>query len=252
MNKSVKILYFLLLPLLLVAAWFVVTASGLIDTFFLPEPQKVFVVFADWVFSNEIYPDIFATIQRSLIGFFASVVIGVPLGLLIGRSKVLDLATRSTIDFFRSIPATALLPLFLLLLGIGDGSKYAIVIYAASLVIVINTIYGVRSVKESRIRWFEVHGASKPFVFWNIIFKESLPSIFAGLRIALSLSFVLVVVAEMFAGTNVGLGFKILNYQMVYKLPEMYAAIILTGLLGLAFNSLFILLEKKFLHWSGR
>ena len=252
MNKIKTTTYFIALPVFLILAWLLITHLELIDPFFLPPPQDLFTVLTTWITPNEITPAILTPTKRSLIGFFISSAIAVPLGLLIGRSKPLDLATRSTIDFFRSIPATALLPLFLLILGIGDESKYAIVIYAASLVIIINTIYGARSVKQARIDWFRVHGASKPFIFWNIILKESLPSIFAGLRIGLSFSFVLVVVAEMFAGTNIGLGFKILNYQMVYKLPEMYAAIILTGLLGFLFNSCFIAIEKKTLHWSGK
>jgi ABC-type nitrate/sulfonate/bicarbonate transport system permease component len=107
-------------------------------------------------------------------------------------------------------------------------------------------------VKASRILSAQVMGASRADVFWKIVVPESAPGIFAGLRVALSLSFVLIVVTEMFIGTTVGLGFQIMNAQMVYRIPEMYAGIVLAGLTGYLANLSLLRFEQRMLHWVGK
>jgi len=92
-------------------------------------------------------------------------------------------------------------------------------------------------------------GASRWNVFWKIVVPESAPGIFAGLRVALSLSFVLIIVTEMFIGTTVGLGYQIMNAQMVYRIPEMYAGIVLAGVIGYLANALMLIIQQKLLHW---
>jgi NitT/TauT family transport system permease protein len=89
-------------------------------------------------------------------------------------------------------------------------------------------------------------------VFWKIVLPESAPGIFAGLRVALSMSFVLIIVTEMFIGTTVGLGYRIINSQLVYRVPEMYAAIVLAGLTGYFANLSLLSVERRLLHWVGK
>lgn len=184
--------------------------------------------------------------------FGLAAIVGIPLGLLVGRSQVIARATQPTVDFFRSIPSTALFPLFLFLFGLGDTAKIAIVIYSCSLIILVNTAYGARQVKAPRLLSATVMGASPWDSFWRIVVPESAPGILAGLRIALSLSFVLIVVTEMFIGTTVGLGYQIINSQMVYRIPDMYSGIALAGVVGYLGNLALLTLEKRHLHWVGR
>ncbi len=128
----------------------------------------------------------------------------------------------------------------------------AIVIYACSLIVLVNTAYGAIQVKVPRLLCATVMGASRWDSFWKIVVPESAPGIFAGLRIALSLSFVLIVVTEMFIGTTVGLGYQIINSQMVYRIPDMYAGIVLAGVVGYLGNRALLSVEGRVLHWVGR
>lgn len=241
----------LILPLGILVLWSVVSSFGVIDPLFLPTPAAVANALAAGILTGQLAKDLAATVLRSLAGFALSVVIGVPLGLVIGRIRLLAQATQPTIDFFRSIPATALFPLFLFAFGLGDTAKVAIVVYACSLIVLVNTAYGARQVKAPRLLSAKVMGASRQDLFWKVVVPESAPGIFAGLRIALSLSFVLIVVTEMFIGTTVGLGYQIINSQMVYRIPDMYAGIVLAGVVGYLGNRALLSVESRVLHWVG-
>jgi sulfonate transport system permease protein len=241
-----------LVPVLLLSTWSILTGSGLVNPIFLPTPWSV----ADALFagfsSGGLLRDLGATIWRSLIGFVCAALIGIPIGLLMGRFERVAELTQSTFDFFRSIPATALFPVFLLAFGLGNESKIAIVVYGCSLLTAVNTFYGARQVKQSRVLAAEVMGATRLYTFFYIVIPESMPGIFSGLRISLSMSFVLIIVAEMFIGTNVGLGYRIVNSQMVYRVSDMYAGIFLAGLAGYLGNKSLLLIERRLLHWVGR
>jgi NitT/TauT family transport system permease protein len=240
------------LPLGIILAWSVVSFGKIVDPLFLPTPWAVARSLFAGLTQGSLGRDFVATVGRSLVGFTAAGILGVPFGLLIGRSRMLAQATQPTIDFFRSVPATALFPLFLFFFGLGDAAKIAIVIYACALIILVNTAYGARQVKDLRILSAQVMGATRRDIFWSIVLPESAPGIFAGLRIALSLSFVLIVVTEMFIGTTVGLGYQIMNSQLVYRIPDMYAGIVLAGLTGYIANLVLVRLEARILHWVGK
>ena len=241
----------LALPLGILLLWQFITTAGLIDPLFLPPPWAVVNSVFTGLGSGQLVRDVVATITRSLVGFGVAATLGIPLGLLVGRIRSLARALNPSIDFVRSIPATALFPLFLFLFGIGDLAKIAIVVYACSLIILVNTAYGALQVKRSRILCARVMGASRWDVFWKIVVPESTPGIFAGLRVALSLAFVLVVVTEMFIGTTVGLGYRIISAQMVYRIPDMYAGIALAGTAGYLANWGLLRFQGRLLHWVG-
>ncbi len=241
-----------LLPALLLLTWSILTGPGLVNPIFLPTPWSVADALFEGFYSGGLLSDLSATIWRSLIGFVCAALIGIPIGLLMGRFARVAELTQSTFDFFRSIPATALFPVFLLAFGLGDESKIAIVIYGCSLLMAVNTFYGARQVKQSRVLAAKVMGATPLHTFFYVVIPESMPGIFSGLRISLSMSFVLIIVAEMFIGTNVGLGYRIVNSQMVYRVPDMYAGILLAGLAGYLGNKSLLLIERRLLHWVGR
>lgn len=243
----------LILVIALILLWQTASSLHWVNALFLPSPLEVAQIIWTQIFiTGEIIPDIIATVCRFIVGYAIAVVVGITLGILMGYSDKVYNALEFIVDFFRSIPSTALFPLFLLLFGIGDEAKIAVVVWSASLIILVNTMYGVRHASKLRMLVARTLKASKLKLLTKVIIPEALPSIFAGLRIALSISMIVVIVTEMFIGTNVGLGRRIIDAQLVYRIPDMYAAIIITGILGYLLNQFFLFYERKTIHWSGR
>ncbi len=237
----------------LVAVWHIATTLQWVNTLFLPTPlETVQTLYVQLIQTQELWPDIFATLYRTIFAFIIASIAGIALGLVLGYSKLVHSSMGTAVDFARSIPATALFPLFLLFFGIGDEAKIAVGVWAASLIIMINTAYGVRHANKIRLTVAKAFKLNQIQTFGKVILPEAAPHIAAGLRIALSLTLIVVIVTEMFIGTNIGLGHRIIDAQLVYRTPEMYAAIIIAGLLGYLLNHLLQLAEKKIIHWSGR
>jgi len=200
----------------------------------------------------QLITDIWATLYRVLSGFFMATILGIPIGLLMGHSKRTYQSLEFVVDFFRSIPPTALFPLFILIFGIGDQAKIGISAWSALLVIILNSMYGVHMRKEIRLKAASVMGIQGFKLFFRIILPEALPQIFTGLRVALSLSLMVVVVTEMFIGTNSGLGHRIIDAQISYQVADMYMSILITGTLGFVLNKVLSLVEKRIVHWKGK
>ncbi|MBW2038972.1 MAG: AMP-binding protein [Deltaproteobacteria bacterium] len=239
-------------PLILITLWFLVTVFKMVDPFFLPSPVKVGRQLAELLSTASIYEHLFKTFYRMMAGYSLAVVIGVPLGIVLGYWEKVYESVEFIIDFFRSFPATAMFPLFMLAFGIGDGSKIALVVFGCSLLILVNTTYGVHGCSRTRKMVAETMKASEAYIMARVVLPEALPQISAGLRLALSLSLIIIVVLEMFIGTKKGLGFLIYNAHMTYQIADMYAFIILAGLIGYFINQGFVKLEDKVIHWAGR
>jgi len=235
-----------------VLVWSAIAGLNLVDSFFLPGPAQVFAELVNLFAAGIILQDISATLFRVISAFVLALVLGIPVGLLLGSNEKLYESAEFVIDFFRSLPATAIFPLFLLILGIGDESKIAVAAFGALLIVAFNTAHGLKHVNKHRHRAAKLMGATKIQIFRSISIWESLPQTFAGIRTAISIALIIVIVTEMFIGTQTGLGRRIIDFQYVYNITGMYAVIILTGLLGYALNTLFILSEKKAIHWSGK
>ena len=213
-----KKFYYILVPLIILVVWAVFSNLKLVSPLFLPTPQTVFLEIINLFASGVILLDIFHTLYRAFLGFIIACLIGIPLGLLMGYSNRIYYSLEFIVEFFRSIPATALFPLFLLFFGIGDQSKIALTAWTAGLVLIINAMYGVHLGKELRIKSAKTMRMSGFNLFQKIIFPEALPQIFSGMRIAVSLALVIVIVTEMFIGTNFGLGHRIIDAQFVYRI----------------------------------
>jgi NitT/TauT family transport system permease protein len=169
-----------------------------------------------------------------------------------GASQRVYASLEIIVDFFRSIPVTAMFPIFLVFFGLGEDSKIAIAAWVTILYVLINTLYGVRHTSEARRMVARVFRATPWQIFTKVIFPEALPHIFVGMRLSVSMSLVLVVAAEMMMGTNIGLGKRIFESALTYSVSEMYATIIITGMLGYISNKLFVQAEKRIVHWSSR
>jgi len=239
-------------PLLLIALWQLMISAQWVKPVLLPPPGETLTHMAGNFLSGSIYVDLWATVYRTLWSFAIAVLIGVPLGIVLGSSEAAYRSVEFVIDFFRSTPSSALIPLFLLIFGITDINKIAIASFGAMLIVLFNSAYGVMNAKKTRVMAAQIMGVSKWHVFKDVMLMESLAQTFVGLRSAVSMALVIVIVAEMFIGSENGLGHRIIDAQQVFNVKEMYASILVTGALGYGLNLLFLLIEKRLIHWSGK
>jgi NitT/TauT family transport system permease protein len=242
----------LLILALLIIIWALVTSFQLVNPLFLPSPWKVSITLFQLFSTGQIAADIIRTLYRMIIGFGLGAIIGISIGLLMGSSEKVYYSLEFLVDFSRSIPVTALFPLFLVVFGIGDVAKFSIVAWSSCLIILINTMYGVKNSKKTRVMVAQTMGANNYQIFTKVIIFEAVPHIVAGLRTALSLALIVVIVTEMFMGTELGIGQRIFNASITYRIPEMYSAIIIAGLLGFLLNKFFVFVETKLVHWGGK
>jgi NitT/TauT family transport system permease protein len=239
-------------PLVLLAIWWLANDSSWVSNKLLPTPFATFRSLWDSLVDGSMTKDLGATVYRTLYAFMLSVAAGIPAGIMLGSNERIYRSIEFLVEFFRSMPATAMFPLFLLIFGIGDFAKVAVAGFASWLVVLFNVAYGVMNSRKARILAARVMGASKWRVFRDVMFFESLPQTFVGLRMAVSSALVVIIVAEMFIGSTNGMGHRIIDAQQVFDLQQMYASILMTGVVGYGFNVFFLALEKLIVHWAGR
>jgi sulfonate transport system permease protein len=239
-------------PVLLFIVWDFVVRFGFIKPILLPAPADTLVALVTGLAGGPLLLDFAVTVKRTLQAFAIAGVIGVPLGVVLGSNEKAYRSVEFLIDFFRSTPSSALIPLFLLIFGVSDINKVAIAAFGAFLIVVFNSAYGVINARKQRVMAAKVMGASRWQTFRDVLIWESLQPSFVGLRSAVSMALVIVIVAEMFIGSENGLGHRIIDAQQVLNVKSMYAAILSAGALGYALNVLFLLAERRIVHWSGR
>ncbi len=241
----------LLGPLAMVVVWYAVTILNLAPPLLVPSPNAAFARLYELLASGDIVPDIASSLWRWFAGFLMGCIIGVPFGMIIGSSKWVYQSSFFVLDFLRSLPVTALFPLFLLLFGIGDGAKIAMAFAATVFVVILNTAYGVMQASKTRLRAATVFGATKWQLFKWVIFFEALPQTMVGMRTSISLALIVVIVSEMFIGTQTGLGQRVFDAYTRNFTEELYAILVITGVLGYIVNRLFVMVEKKIVFWVG-
>ncbi len=239
-------------PLLLFVVWDLAVRGGFIKPILLPTPLDTLTTLVTGLAGGPLLVDFLVTVKRTLQAFAIAAVVGVPLGVVLGSNERAYRSVEFLIDFFRSTPSSALIPLFLLIFGVSDINKVAIAAFGALLLVVFNSAYGVINARKQRVMAAKVMGASRWQIFRDVLVWESLQPTFVGLRSAVSMALVIVIVAEMFIGSDNGLGHRIIDAQQVLNVKSMYAAILAAGMLGYALNVLFLYLERRIVHWSGR
>ena len=236
----------------LLAIWSLVTWRQWVDPVLLPSPLATFASLWHGMDGGPLGFDFVKTVYRTAASTLIAAVIAIPLGIVLGSSERLYRSLEFVIDFFRSTPASAMFPLFLVLFGVGDETKIAVAAFGAALVILFNVAYGVMNARKTRLLAAKVMGASELRILFDVMLLESLPQTFVGLRNGVSLALVIIVVAEMFIGSQDGLGHSVFEAQQLFDMPRMYAAIFAAGALGYELNLLFLLIERRFVHWSGK
>lgn len=237
-----------LLPLaLLFLAWELAVEFKVYPAILLPPPGKVAMVFVDdWgtVLSNAL-----ASVTRVVMGIGLSFIVAVPLGLMIGRYRLLDMMTDWSIQIFRSVPPISLIPLAILFLGIGDKPAISLIFLSGLWPLLINTIFGVRGIERTLIKVARATRASEWLVMKDIILPASLPAIFTGLRLAVGAGWLTVVTAEMIAVKS-GLGYMILNAQLTFRSDLIFAGIVVIGAIGLLADQLVRLVRSHVCRWQ--
>src|SRR6266404_2508036 len=239
-------------PLALFMIWELVVLTKLVSPILLPTPTATLTALVTGIFGGDLAKDFIYTVMRTLEAFGIAAIIGVPLGVLLGSNERAYRSVEFLIDFFRSTPSSALIPLFLLIFGVSDVNKIAIAAFGAVLIVLFNSAYGVMNARKQRVMAAKVMGASRWQIFKDVLIWESLQPTFVGLRSAVSMALVIVIVAEMFIGSDTGLGHRIIDAQQVLNVKSMYAAILAAGMLGYTLNVLFLVIERRVVHWSGR
>ena len=243
-KRLVAILAFLLL-------WETAPRIGLVDRTFLVPFSEAVKALVELAKDGQLWDNTQASLVRSLTGFALAIVIAVPLGLLIGWYRPVAELLGPLLELFRNTAALALLPVFILLLGIGETSKISIVVYACVWPILLNTVSAVRNVDQTLIRSARSLSLPAPRLFQKVVLPAAVPTVFTGIRLAGSASILVLIAAEM-VGAKAGLGYLVNEAQQNFAIADMYAAIIAISVLGLAFNQLLVALERRFTRWRPR
>jgi ABC-type nitrate/sulfonate/bicarbonate transport system permease component len=192
--------------------------------------------------------DIVPSLYRLLVGWGIAVVLGIAAGFALGLARRVQDYADPLVHFLRSIPPPVLIPPFIILLGIGDRMKIALITLGVVWPILLNTVDGVRSVEPTQVDTGRVYGIPPALRLRRIVFPSAMPKIFAGLRVSLSLALILMVISEMFAATD-GIGFWIVSAQRSFRLLDMWAGIVVLGVLGYLLNAVLLAVEHRALRW---
>jgi NitT/TauT family transport system permease protein len=232
------------------AAWELLPRLGLVDRTFLTPFSDVLVATWHLIQDGSLWTHIHTSMVRAIAGFAIALAIAIPLGLLIGWYALAAEVITPLFEVFRNTATLALLPVFTLLLGIGETSKIAIVVYACSFPIVMNTITGVREVDPLLVKSARSMGLGSARLFQKVILPAAVPTIFTGIRMAGTYAILVLVAAEM-VGAKAGLGYLINYSQYNFQVPNMYAGILTIAVIGVAVNALLLGLERRFSSWRS-
>lgn len=237
---------------MILGIWLFLYYSRIVSPALLPSPLSSVARIATLVVGGNLNQDLQSTAYRWLIGYGGGLMLGVPVGLLMGSSPLFYQLVEFPVDFFRSLPVTAMFPLFLLAFGIGDESKIAMVWVAVFFISIVNSAYGALRASKTRLQMAKTFGASDWQIFRDVTAWEAVPQTFVGIRIALSNSLIVVIVSEMFLGTEYGLGQRVFDAYSKNVVEELYGMLLLIGVIGYLLNKLLVVAEQKMLFWVGK
>jgi ABC-type nitrate/sulfonate/bicarbonate transport system permease component len=235
----------------LAVLWELAGRGGWIHRLFFPPLSKILAAFWDGIISGEIPGHVGVSLWRGALGYALAAVAAITLGVLMGYWRRVYEAGEILVEFLRAVPAPAIVPVAIVLLGIGDGMKVFVIFLACSFPILINTIDGVRGVDPVLIRTARTFGYSGPSILAKVVLPAASPFIVTGLRIALAIALILVVISEMVGATS-GIGYYILESQRTFKVPRMYAGMLVLALLGFALNRCFLIADARLMAWHRR
>lgn len=230
------------------AAFEVASRTGVLPRSSFPPVTEIFAKLGEIVFTGDYRTALWQTLQGWLWAMLLACAIGLPLGMLVGATRLSFLLTRFTIDFLRPIPSVALIPLLVLIYGTRPQLKITLATFGATFPLLFQAMYGVRDVDPVAKDTARAYGLGGLQRVWRVILPSCLPYLVTGLRIASSIALILVVTGEYVVGVD-GLGRSVFLAQSGAAYDQMYAYVITAGLLGVALNALFQLGERHVLFW---
>lgn len=224
--------------------WHLIAASGLVDQVMLPSPAEVFWSALAIAKTGELQGHIQASIFRMALGYAAGSSLGIFMGVMLGRSTFLESLVGPILQMARAIPPLALVPLIIFWFGINEGAKISLIGWATFFPVWINTLLGVKGVNPLYIRAGQSLGAQRATLLLKVVIPAALAPIFSGMRVALSMSFTVLVAAEL-AGALAGLGYLIQMSALSFRVDTIFVGIVALAILGFIADTLFM----QLLYW---
>ena len=238
----------------IVCAWFIVTNLGWVGSDYLPSPQLMMTNFVDLVQNGykgvPLAYHIGISLFRTLSGFLLGVLLGIPFGLITGYSRIGNAIMSPLMAFIRPIPPIAFIPMVVLYFGLGEVGKIVLIFFTAFNYAHVNAHAGATSVPIVYFRAAQSMGLTRSQTFLRVVGPSAVPQIFTGLKVALALSWAVVVAAEL-VGAQRGLGFMISDAAQLFRIPTVFIGIGLIGAIGLLLNVTLTAVENRIVHWKG-
>lgn len=250
-EKTLTIITFVVI----LAAWFGITATGLFSETIIPSPKSVFESFVDVLVNgykgHSLLQHLGTSLKRLCIAYALVVVTAVPLGLLSGYNSKARAIFEPIVEFYRPLPPLAYYTILVLWMGIDEGSKLALLYLAGFAPVYISCVAGVIRIKEDYINGAKTLGAGKWQIFFYVIFPAALTDVFTGLRTALGVEYTTLVAAEMVAATA-GMGWLVLDASNYLRSDTVFMGVIIMGITGILLDKLIRLIETQIVHWKGK
>jgi sulfonate transport system permease protein len=236
--------------LALIALWQLGSNAGLISPVFFPGPDRSFGTLWEQGHEAEFWLAFGETLRRMALGFLSASIVGVVAGSAIGLSRRLRDYVEPTLEFIRPLPASAVIPLFVLLLGLNERMIIAVIAFASLWPVLLGTVHGFKTIEPRLTEVARMLQLSPLGFIVKMALPNAMPDIFAGLRLALTVSLILAVVTEMLSGME-GLGHNIIMAARSFRSADLYAGIIVLGAIGFATNFVLERVERHVLRWRG-
>lgn len=255
--KKIKIERFLTVSTVVVvlAAWFIITATGAFSETIIPSPKSVWESFTDVLLNgykgHSLLEHLGTSMKRLMIAYLLVVVTAVPLGLLSGYNSKIRAILEPIVEFYRPLPPLAYYTILVLWMGIDEESKLSLLYLAGFAPVYISCVSGVMRIKEDYINGALTLGANKRQIFFYVIFPAALTDVFTGLRTALGVEYTTLVAAEMVAATA-GMGWLVLDASNYLRSDTVFMGVIIMGITGILLDKIIRFIEKKVIHWKGK
>ncbi len=250
-NKGIRLKNLFLssiIPVIILIVWELSVYREWIPNTLIASPSQVFVNFFELLFTGELFTHSFISLYRLILGFFIGSLIGFFLGVVVGVSKLGEKLIAPTIQLIAPIPVIAWIPLFIIFLGIGNASKIGLISLAALIIVYINTVQGIRSADQKLIELSDSYKKSQKELITKILIPSTIPQILTGMRVALGLSWILLIASEVIASSS-GLGWLIWDSRNFSRPDDMIVGMIAIGILGKISDIFLISIEEKLTKW---
>jgi ABC-type nitrate/sulfonate/bicarbonate transport system permease component len=247
-NRS--ILLGLIVPIIFLIVWEMSLRFALVPSTLIASPAETFEALVGMIKDGSLFANSYISCQRLLFGFGNGCVIGIMLGCLIGTSRIASWLLQPTIAVVAPVPAVAWVPLIVMLLGIGEASKIALIAFGTFFVVALHTANGIRSTDQQYVELANVLGKSQAELLAKVLFPSALPHVFTGMRVAMALSWTLLLVSEIIASSE-GLGWLIWDARNFSRPADMFVGMIAVGVLGRLSDLALVSVERIFTDWRS-